>query len=452
MQDVLMSTNFSDFLDAPWSKTWALWHDFGIYRGRKLYEWVYTLLKKRDVEIFGDTRRDLVVIASNLTNKEVLVFDKAKYANVSIAEAVRMSSGIPLFFSAHRWGNSLIVDGGLLSNYPFWAFANSQLPTFGFKLVSDASKKIPEPPTSLPAYLSSLLSTMLDAHDKKDVQAMGADRTVHIPTGDVATTNFSLTQDEKRSLYNAGYVAASQFILQKQPFRSAPAVSAQVPHGMKHKDEKELFAESADRLRNVAPDLMERAFRPIEVRRSIIVEPPAAFSMTEEDLINELEHDQDHVLRRIVSDAPMNPKDLQLRGEVTIDGKKSDAALTAHPEDASNHVFRVRVGFNGPVVAQGKAVKLTWSCRFPTAVALNEDYWVFPVNHFRYPVPVIAIKATFPRNPVDKSFFAASEEDLRPVPLTGPSLSENSKGGSLYTYEARVEHAKGFYVLRWRFE
>jgi predicted acylesterase/phospholipase RssA len=173
-----MSTNFSEFLDAPWSKAWALWHDFGIYRGRKLYEWVYVLLQKKNVKAFGDTQRELVVIASNLTNKEILAFDKAKYANVSVAEAVRMSSGIPLFFSAHRWGNSLVVDGGLLSNYPFWAFASSKLPTFGFKLSWSPGK-------DAFAYCDKAYDGMTDASATQMVKLFGNDA----PKLDVLTVN-----------------------------------------------------------------------------------------------------------------------------------------------------------------------------------------------------------------------------------------------------------------------
>jgi len=460
MKDLLTKTSFSDFLDASWPKWFGLWHNFGLYRGRRLYAWVYDLLRKKGVTNFRDAKRELVVIASNLTSKEILVFNKVENPSVAIAEAVRMSSGIPLFFHAYKWGESLVVDGGLLSNYPVWAFANSKLPTFGFKLVSDAGGKVPEPPNSFPAYLSSLLSTMLDAHDKKDERVLGADRTVHIPTGSIATTNFSLTQAEKDSLYNSGYVAASQFIQQKNPFAAPAPISAAattpaaapVARVEKPKNEKVLFAESLDRLRNVDPELMEKAFKPLEIRRQLFVEQPDARVSVEEDLLNESGQNQSEVLRWVVSDAPIDPKELHLHGTVTIDEKLLDAAMLAEPEEPP-HKFRIRIRFNGPVVASGRRAGISWGFCLPRAVPLNEDYFVFPVNHFRWPVPILDIKATFSRrDPVDKSFFAVSEEGLRPLTLTGPGLSENGKGKPLYTHEVRVEPASGLYVLRWRFE
>lgn len=168
MKDILMETSFSDLLDPHRIRYVYLWKKYGIHRGQKLYEWIYKLLRQKNVVTFGDLRQyDLKIIASDVQNKRELVFDKDHYRDLAIAEAVRMSIGIPLFFEAYRYGQSLVVDGGLLSNYPLWVFAHSAEPTLGFKLVSKSMHVPAKSPRSFPYFLMSLVSTMLDAHDRR---------------------------------------------------------------------------------------------------------------------------------------------------------------------------------------------------------------------------------------------------------------------------------------------
>jgi predicted acylesterase/phospholipase RssA len=173
------------------------------------------LLEAKDVvnfEDLKDKKHDLKIIASDVTDRSIVVFDRARYPSLKIAQAVRMSIGIPFFFHAYRFGDSLVVDGGLLSNYPLWVFVNSKEPTLGFKLVSKSGGAPPTAPSSFPQYLTSLVSTMLEAHDKEDEKTIDWARTIHIPTYDVVATDFGLSHDKKKQLFDSGYSAASEYI------------------------------------------------------------------------------------------------------------------------------------------------------------------------------------------------------------------------------------------------
>ncbi len=129
--------------------------------------------KFRDVMFEG--RRRLKIIASDITRKRIMILpdDLPQYGidpmEFEIAEAVRMSTAIPLFYEpvilkynrpmgtssaslkrAHkrkfsaaenirrmRYNNceSYIVDGGVMSNFPVWIFdveGTPRWPTFGF--------------------------------------------------------------------------------------------------------------------------------------------------------------------------------------------------------------------------------------------------------------------------------------------------------------------------------
>ncbi len=84
--------------------------------------------------------RDLYVTGVNLSNQQVEIFSHETYPNMRIADAVRVSMSIPLYYRA-LWLNpegkvveeptpadncSLFVDGGLLMNYPVEVFDSTK--------------------------------------------------------------------------------------------------------------------------------------------------------------------------------------------------------------------------------------------------------------------------------------------------------------------------------------
>jgi NTE family protein len=92
------------------------------------------------------------VIVSDLTEQRLLVLPKDAHKlgiedpdELSVALAIRMSTSIPGFFKPVSFTNPktgrehLIVDGGMLSNFPLWLFdAEEPLwPTIGVKFIEE---------------------------------------------------------------------------------------------------------------------------------------------------------------------------------------------------------------------------------------------------------------------------------------------------------------------------
>jgi len=227
LKGVLYSTDFKLFLDStlPRRKGWryfrivlSILSNYGIHSGKSFYEWIKEKLEQKGVSKFKDLKLPLKVIASDVTNKKMLVFDSQAHKDMEVAKAVRMSMSIPLFFYVYRWRNSefareetLVVDGGLLSNYPISIFDDHERPTIGFKLISPEESQPPEPVTSILSYIKSILDTMLLAHEKIYIKEADWAKTIPIPTGDIKTTQFDLTGGEKDLLYKSGYEAADKF-------------------------------------------------------------------------------------------------------------------------------------------------------------------------------------------------------------------------------------------------
>jgi predicted acylesterase/phospholipase RssA len=217
MKTELETTDISSLLDPFRLKFVLFLKNKGLYKGNKLYQWLHELLAKKGVRTFGDLGDiDLKVIASDLTNRELIVFDRGGNPTLNVAEAVRMSIGIPMFFKAYAFGERLVVDGGVLSNFPLFSFAGESN-TLGFKIVPDQSI-VPTPPKGLAGLVWSLAGTMMDAHDKLDEQEAKAINIIRIPDGGIPSVKFALSKDEKLKLYQNGYHAASKFLSQNDEF------------------------------------------------------------------------------------------------------------------------------------------------------------------------------------------------------------------------------------------
>lgn len=209
----------------------------GMYRGDFLEEWVRERLRARGVATFGDLilpgetdprfRFKLQVIAADISRGRMLVLpqDMAAYGvkpeELDVARAVRMSASLPFFYRpvAACYGPpgrrqiSYIVDGGLLSNFPVWLFdveGAPPWPTFGFMLVGPeyGRPQVIRGPVSLAA---ALVSTMLEAHDARHLEEADRVRTIQIPTCGVRTTDFDISPEKRRELFEAGRAAAQRF-------------------------------------------------------------------------------------------------------------------------------------------------------------------------------------------------------------------------------------------------
>lgn len=253
LKEIIAELDYDRFKDEaledrfPMGKTLSILKDLGIYEGKAFEEWMRGLLETRGVRTFGDlVRREdvdlkyrykLQVIASDVTERRLLVLprDAPKLGiedpdDIDVAQAVRMSMSIPIFFEPVRFTNRLtdeehlIVDGGMLSNFPVWLFdaEEPQWPTIGMKLVRSPETPIgeelaePVPRAGVKqviGYLRSLVDTMMAAHDRLYVEQHDFDRrTIGIDTLGVGTTEFDLSPERALALYESGRTAAKEFL------------------------------------------------------------------------------------------------------------------------------------------------------------------------------------------------------------------------------------------------
>jgi NTE family protein len=258
LKEVIFGMEFLRFKDVDWEdriplvgKGVSIVKDLGIYEGVYFEAWIGKLLEAKGVKTFADLVTDeygddpqyrsrLQVIASDVTSHRLLVLPRDAGAlgiepdELEVAHAVRMSMSIPIFFEPVSITNEttkrehVIVDGGMLSNFPVWLFdcpadEEPSWPTFGLLLVEPDPKtpigaRLPTPERTprglggLFKYVKSMADTMMEAHDRLYVEKANFARTIPIPTLGVGTTEFEISVGRKEALYQSGRAAATGFL------------------------------------------------------------------------------------------------------------------------------------------------------------------------------------------------------------------------------------------------
>ena len=258
MRSIMAATDYRRFQDESWldalpgGKIISLLVDDGIYEGEYLKAWLDEVLG--DVDLFEhlalpddpdsalppDQRYRLVVNVSDVSLGRLVRFpwDYDRIYGLDpgrqrIVDAVRASMSIPFFFEPvrlryertvdgrQRTATSVLVDGGMLSNFPIDVFdrrdgRTPRWPTFGIKLsdrpgaLADSFPKNVDGPFTL---AKAMLGTMTSYRDAMHVdEAQVRARTIFVDTMGVTATDFDLDTATQNALFDSGVDAAQRFL------------------------------------------------------------------------------------------------------------------------------------------------------------------------------------------------------------------------------------------------
>ena len=219
--------------------------DDGIYEGNYLKRWLGTHLAELGVRTFGDLRLDddpdtslpperryrLVVMTADVSQGRLirLPWDYQHLYGLDpdrqlVVDAVQASTAIPFYYKPAKIKDalgraSLVVDGGVISNFPIDVFDRSdgqppRWPTFGVRLSArpDANLR----PLSQPGLLGlelALVATMVNAHDQMHLDdPCVVARTMLVDTDKVNAVDFTIDTQTKELLYTNGRQAATKFL------------------------------------------------------------------------------------------------------------------------------------------------------------------------------------------------------------------------------------------------
>jgi NTE family protein len=193
--------------------------------------------------------KEIVIVSSDITHEVKVEFPGMHQMywgddySISPAKYVRASMSVPFFFKPFQidfnpgemltikreWLQymkvqtqmepcALLVDGGMLSNFPINVFYNPEIPvprkpTFGIKLEYD-DDTAPKSIKSLVGLGGKLVSTMRFFYDREFIlkHDMYKKTVRSIDTGNIHWLNFNLTDEEKIELFFRGALAATLFL------------------------------------------------------------------------------------------------------------------------------------------------------------------------------------------------------------------------------------------------
>src|SRR6187431_3098921 len=140
IENIISKTNFKKFNDGGF-------FFIGGYKGKKFEKWLEKVIKEKTgnenitfEELHQKGFKDLYITGTSLNKQKAVVFSYESYPKMMIKDAVRISISIPLYFEPvfidssgktfdrpkQKQGFDMMVDGGLLENFPIHIFDKLQ--------------------------------------------------------------------------------------------------------------------------------------------------------------------------------------------------------------------------------------------------------------------------------------------------------------------------------------
>jgi NTE family protein len=247
IQALMFDVDFKQFEDgSTLGGPERFFRKFGWFKGDYFLEWMQCRVNEQTGNpnaTFADLHKDrskfkdLFVLSTDLSRRRSQVFSFDTSPDLPVAQAVRASMSIPLFFEGYTLDDDLFgdigergqkqdlfVDGGVLDNYPIELFDQNGVnpQTLGLFLFDQGAPTNPDTKIdSFPEYARSLFEALLQVqvnafNNNPDDQK----RTIKINDLGVGTTDFSLSNEMKCKLIQQGVIdACKHFGGQAQPLQ-----------------------------------------------------------------------------------------------------------------------------------------------------------------------------------------------------------------------------------------
>ena len=208
---------------------------FGWYKGKRIEKWLGKIIEqktgKADItfeELHQAGFKDLYITGTSLTKQKTIIFSRETYPNMKVRDAVRISSSIPLYFEPvfmdssgtimyhpkQKHGLDVLVDGGIIENFPIRIFdkETADLNTIGFRLDHESqiesdklNKTLAEMPVAdLNEYFKAFYSIVIENLNRQRLTEIDWRRTISISDGNVQPRVRRLLKEEINTLIENG--------------------------------------------------------------------------------------------------------------------------------------------------------------------------------------------------------------------------------------------------------
>lgn len=186
----------------------------GIYAGKALESWVD---EKLNGQKFSDKFRiPPYVIATDILNYKPVIFSAKTFPDMKVATAARFSAGVPLVYAyrkfTHKEKKHILIDGTLMSGIIEESYAKKEK-TLVLKVMSKRTlKHRTSSDFSLKKYFHELLTFSMHSMEKEFIRGGKWKNTILLYCADIAPAKFSLSEDEKKYLFEQGFEQTKKYL------------------------------------------------------------------------------------------------------------------------------------------------------------------------------------------------------------------------------------------------
>jgi len=209
IKDIALTTNYSQFRGFSLFK---LIRHGGLSSGDLFEQWMDELLGGKT---FAELDYDLHIVATDVANGTPVIFDKERTPDVKVSLAVRFSMSIPLVFSFKSFGDHVMVDGSILSEDALHRdWAKDGTPVLCFRLKGEHENDVVEIKGFFPIYkyVTLLIRTFMTTISREYINDAFWHNTVVVNIGDHSAVDFSMTTEQKQSLFDIGLKTAEKVL------------------------------------------------------------------------------------------------------------------------------------------------------------------------------------------------------------------------------------------------
>ena len=238
IENIILKTNFKKFNDGKFFFIGGINRmkkHYGWYKGKKIEKWFEGIIKEKTgnenitfEELHQAGFKDLYITGTSLNKQKPVVFSYDTYPKMKIKDAVRISISIPLYYEPvymdstgtifnrpkQKQGLDIMVDGGILENFPIHIFDNihPNQETIGFRIdqvaqiESDKKDKtlVEIPIENLNLYFRAFYTIIMENLNRQRLTTSDWERTVSISDGDVLPRVRELSKEEVSILIQNG--------------------------------------------------------------------------------------------------------------------------------------------------------------------------------------------------------------------------------------------------------
>lgn len=256
IHDIISETKFQKFNDGEFiffGGFSRLNEKYGWYKGDNFTEWLEKIIKNKtgNSEITFEELQEkgfkrLYVTGTSLTKQKLLIFSSETYPQMKVKDAVRVSMSIPLYFEAvfidslgqvykkNKGVKNLdvVVDGGIMGNFPIFMFDSIGVDSFNHKIripnyktigvridsdlqiKSDALDKqlVPVEIDSMSDYFQAFYIVILENLNRNKLIPEDWERTISVSSTGISPKIKKLTKEEKEALILSGELGTLEFL------------------------------------------------------------------------------------------------------------------------------------------------------------------------------------------------------------------------------------------------